>query len=388
MKYIPYATQNINQDDVKAVINVLQSDWLTTGPSVTSFESAVATFCGSRYAVAVSNATAALHIACLAVGLGPGDYLWTSPNTFVASANAGIYCGANVDFVDIDQHTYNMSVEKLKVKLVEAEKQGKLPKVVIPVHFAGQPCEMEAIRNLSKKYGFIVIEDASHAIGASYQGEKVGSCTYSDMTVFSFHPVKIITTGEGGMVVTNNQELYTKLARLRSHGITRNEDEMVGGSDGAWYYQQIELGFNFRMTDFQAALGSSQLQRINSFIERRQSIAARYTRELSNAPVITPHQHPDTVSSWHLYVICVDFKRTDKKRKQVFDELRKRGIGVNVHYIPVHMQPYYQRKFDFQPEYFPEALKYYQACISLPMYYNLADEDQTYVIQAIRESFA
>ena len=388
MKYIPYGTQSISEEDVQAVARVLRSDWLTTGPDVAVFEEKVAEYCGGQFAVAVNSATSALHIACLAVGLGPGDTLWTSPNTFVASANAGLYCGASVDFVDIDSQTYNMSVSKLKDKLIASDKAGKLPKVVIPVHFSGQSCEMKEIHKLSQQYGFFVIEDASHAIGASYMDGKVGCCQYSDMTVFSFHPVKIITTAEGGMIVTNNEQMRAKLVRLRSHGITRDVAQMDGNSDGDWYYQQIELGFNYRMTDVQAALGSSQLSRIDSFIERRRYLAAKYTQKLQDVAVITPHQHPDALSAWHLYVVCIDSKRTDKSRKKVVEELKKREIGVNVHYIPVHTQPYFRKKFGFRPEMFPTALAYYHSCISLPMYYGLTDEDQAYVINALREVLA
>lgn len=388
MKYIPYARQNISEEDVRAISRVLRSDWLTTGPNVTTFEEEVAQYCGGKFAVAVNSATSALHIACLALGLGPGDSLWTSPNTFVASANAGLYCGANVDFVDIDPHTYNMSISKLREKLQAAERSGNLPKVVIPVHFSGQSCEMKEIHQLSQQYGFFVIEDASHAIGALYLDEKVGCCRYSDMTIFSFHPVKIITTAEGGMIITNNEQIHNKLLRLRSHGITRDAAQMNGICDGDWYYQQIDLGFNYRMTDVQAALGSSQLSRIDLLIERRRNMAQTYSLALRDIAVITPCQHPDTLSAWHLYVVCIDSARTEKNRKTVVEELKKRNIGVNVHYIPVHTQPYYRQKFGFQPDMFPEALAYYQSCISLPMYYGLTDEEQQYVISSLSDVLA
>lgn len=383
---IPYGRQSISEEDIQAVIDVLRSDWLTTGPNVKAFEDKVAGYCGAKYAVAVNSATSALHIACLAAGLGPGDALWTSPNTFLASANAGLYCGAGVDFVDIDPRTYNISVDSLDQKLAEANKRGKLPKVVIPVHFSGQSCEMRQIHDLARKYRITVIEDAAHAIGGSYASGKIGCCTYSDMAVFSFHPVKIVTTAEGGMILTNNPELYAKLIRLRSHGITRDPAQMSGPSHGAWYYQQIELGFNFRMTDLQAALGSSQLERIETFLARRREIAARYTREFAELPVITPFQRPDTASAWHLYVVCLDFTKTAKTRRQVFDALTAKGIGVNVHYIPVHTQPYYQEAFGFKPEICPNALAYYESCISLPMYYGLTAKQQTFVIESLSEA--
>lgn len=383
---IPYGRQSISEEDIQAVTDVLRSDWLTTGPNIKKFEDKVAGHSGAKYAVAVNSATSALHIACLAAGLGPGDVLWTSPNTFVASANASLYCGAGVDFVDIDQSTYNISIDSLAEKLAVAASQGKLPKIVIPVHFAGQSCEMRQIHELSRQYGFAVIEDASHAVGASYDGMKVGGCAYSDMTVFSFHPVKIVTTAEGGMILTNNPELYAKLVRLRSHGITRDPAQMCGESHGAWYYQQIELGFNYRMTDLQAALGSSQMDRLEAFLARRREISARYTYEFQNLPLITPYQRPDTRSAWHLYVICLDPQKTKKSRAQVFESLTTKGIGVNVHYIPVHTQPYYRKQFGYPPDICPNALAYYQACISLPMYYGLTDEQQTYVIESVKEA--
>lgn len=385
MMKIPYARQNISDEDITSVIEVLKSDWLTTGPAVEIFEQEVSNYCKARYAVAVNSATSALHIACLAAGLGKGDLLWTTPNTFVASANCGLYCGAKVDFVDIDEKTYNMSIEALQEKLIKAEKEGKLPKVVIPVDFAGQPCEMDKIAQLAKQYGFIVIEDASHAIGGKYKAEKVGSCYYADMVIFSFHPVKIITTGEGGMVVTNHEEFAKKLRLLRSHGITRESKQMESESEGAWYYQQIGLGFNYRMTDLQAALGSSQLKRIDSFIARRQEIAKRYMDELAELPIILPSQNPEAYSAWHLFVIKVNDK-CGKTRKEVFDYLRQNGIGVNVHYIPVHTQPYYQ-KMGFKQGDFLKAEQFYQQAISLPMYASLSQDEQTYVIETLKGCF-
>lgn len=382
--FIPYGRQNINQQDIDAVIEVLQSDWLTQGPAIERFEQSVAEYCAVKYAVAVSSATAALHIACLAAGLGAGDVLWTSPNTFVASANCGLYCGADVDFVDIDPQTYNLSVAALEQKLIQAEREGKLPKVVVPVHLAGQSCEMEKIGALAQKYGFTVLEDASHAIGARYQGSPVGNCQFSDMTVFSFHPVKIITTGEGGMVVTNRSDLYEKLIRLRTHGITRNPELMEGKYHGLWYYQQLELGFNYRITDIQGALGASQMQRLNEFVSRRRFLADRYNQMLANLPVTLPWQHPDTESSWHLYVIRLQLDKIAKTHAQVFEELRQAGIGVNLHYIPVHTQPYYE-KLGFKSGDFPQAEQYYQEAISLPLYYDLTEENQERVGSAVRD---
>ncbi|MEH2158826.1 UDP-4-amino-4,6-dideoxy-N-acetyl-beta-L-altrosamine transaminase [Nostoc sp.] len=383
--YIPYGRQDINQEDIDAIIEVLRSDWITQGPAIDRFEQAVANYCGVKYAVAVSSATAALHIACLAANLEQGDILWTSPNTFVASANCGLYCGAKVDFVDINPNTYNLSVDELESKLAEADKQGCLPKVLIPVHFAGQSCEMEQIAALSQRYGFKIIEDASHAIGGSYQGKFIGSCEFSNMVVFSFHPIKIITTGEGGMVLTNYEELYQRLIRLRSHGITRNPDLMQGESHGSWYYQQLELGFNYRMTDIQAALGASQLQRLDKFVERRQLIAQRYNQLLQDLPLILPWQHPNSESSWHLYVIRLKLDKINKTHRQIFEELRSAGIGVNLHYIPVHTQPFYQ-KLGFQLGDFPQVEQYYEEAITIPLYYGLNEESQDKVVISLRES--
>jgi UDP-4-amino-4,6-dideoxy-N-acetyl-beta-L-altrosamine transaminase len=381
--YIPYGRQDISSADIDAVVEILRSDWLTQGPAIERFERSVADYCGVKYAVAVSSATAALHIACLASGLGKGDPLWTSPNTFVASANCGLYCGAEVDFVDINPKTYNLCTEEFERKLILSKQQGRLPKVVIPVHFAGQSCEMLQISTLARKYGFQIVEDASHAIGAKYQGKAVGSCQFSDMSVFSFHPVKIITTGEGGMVLTNRQDLYEKLIRLRSHGITRNPDLMQGEPHGAWYYQQLELGFNYRMTDIQAALGTSQMQRLDEFVARRRFLALRYNRLLQDLPLTLPWQHPETNSSWHLYVIRLNLGKINKTHRQVFDQLRQAGIGVNLHYIPVHTQPYYQN-LGFEWGDFPEAERYYQDAISIPLYYGLLDKEQDRVVATVQ----
>ena len=381
---IPYARQEINEEDILAVVNTLKSDWLTQGPMIERFEQAVADYCGVKYAVAVNSATSGLHIACLAAGLGAKDILWTSPNTFVASANCGLYCGATVDFIDIDPRTYNMNVEELKHKLEAANRTGTLPKVLIPVHFAGQSCVMDEIHCLAKRYGITVIEDAAHAVGGSYKGEKVGNCRYSDMVVVSFHPVKIVTTAEGGMVLTNCQELYEKLLLLRSHGITRDVRRMTGESHGPWYYQQIDLGFNYRITDVQAALGISQMKRIDKFVERRHVLANRYNEELKDLPFTLPWQHLDNYSAYHLYVIRLQLSEITKTRRMIFEELRERGVGVNVHYIPVHTQPYYQ-ELGFSWGDFPQAEAYYHEAVSIPMYYGLQDDQQAYVIRILKE---
>lgn len=381
-KYIPYGRQTISEDDIKAVADVLRSDWLTQGPCIEGFEKAVAQYCGAQYAVAINSATSALHIACLAAGLGPGDILWTSPNTFVASANCALYCGAAVDFVDIDPLTYNMSVDALAYKLEEAGKEGRLPKVVVPVHFAGRSCEMEEFAGLASRYGFKIIEDASHAIGGRYKDTRIGSCAFSEMTVFSFHPVKIITTGEGGMVLTNNKEAYERLLRLRSHGITRDPELMTSEPHGPWYYQQTELGFNYRMTDIQAALGLSQMRRLDEFVARRNYLAQRYDRLLSNMPLTLPQGRPDFYSAWHLYAVRLRLDALGKTRLQVFEEMRGAGIGVNVHYIPVHTQPYYQR-LGFTKGQFPQAEAYYSEAMSLPLYFGLTDEAQARVVDTL-----
>lgn len=382
---IPYGHQSISEDDIKAVEATLRSDWLTQGPAIESFEGAVAGYCGSRYAAAVNSATSALHIACLAAGLGPGDTLWTSPNTFVASANCALYCGAEVDFVDINPSTYNMDVDALAVKLRSAKQSGRLPKVVVPVHFAGQSCNMGPIAELAKQYGFAVIEDASHAVGGRYKDTVVGGCAYSDMTVFSFHPVKIITTGEGGMVLTNRKDLHDRLALLRSHGITRDPGLMVGETHGPWYYQQITLGFNYRMTDIQAALGLSQLSRLDEFVARRNLLADRYEEAFNSLPLTTPIINRDVRSAYHLYVIRLKLKEISGTHRQVFERLRADGILVNLHYIPVHTQPYY-RGLGFNEGDFPEAERYYREAISLPLYYDLKEEDQDYVVEKLKEA--
>ena len=378
MSFIPYGRQDINAADIAAVVDVLKSDWLAQGPAIERFERAVADSCAGRHAVAMNSATSALHVACLALGLGRGKRLWTSPNTFVASANCALYCGAGVDFVDIEFDTGNMSVAALTEKLQRAERQGALPDVLVPVHFAGQPCDMPAIRGLADKYGFRILEDASHAVGARYGNDTVGCGNYADITVFSFHPVKIITTGEGGMALTNSDSLAESMRLLRSHGITRQACEMDGPSEGAWYYQQIELGFNYRITDIQAALGLSQLQRLDEFLSRRAHLASRYHQRLSGLDVEPLRQDSGVTSAWHLYVVHL----TGHKRKPVFDALRAQGIGVNVHYIPVHLQPYY-RKRGFMAGDFPEAERHYQCALSLPLYPGLRDEDQDRIVAAL-----
>lgn len=381
---IPYGRQDINQQDVDAVIDVLKSDFLTQGSQVPAFEQSVMDACKADYAVAVNSATSALHIACLALGLKEGDWLWTTPNTFVASANCALYCGAKVDFVDIDPRTYNFCAVALEKKLITAQKIGRLPKVVIPVHFSGQSCDMQAIHALSQQYNFKVIEDASHAIGGQYQGEPIGNGRYSDITVFSFHPVKIVTTAEGGMAVTNSAKLAEKLKLLRSHGITRDEHLMTKPMDGPWYYEQVDLGFNYRMTDMQAALGVSQMQRLHSFVAKRHELAKRYHQLLKDLPITLPWQRADSYSGMHLYVIRLNLLEITLSRLDVFNLLKKSGIGVNVHYIPVHTQPYYKDKFGFKEGDFPHAEQYYREAISLPMYPTLTHQDQDYVIQNLR----
>lgn len=380
---IPYGRQSISHADVDAVVKVLRSDFLTQGPQVPAFENAVARYVGAPHAIAVNSATSALHIACLALRLGPGDFLWTSPISFVASANCGLYCGAQVDFVDIDERTYNMSVEALADKLVQAKREGRLPKIVIPVHFAGQPCEMDAIAALAHEYGFKVIEDASHAIGSLWKSGYVGACRYSDITVFSFHPVKIITTAEGGMLTTSDEMLAYKLSQLRSHGITRDAARLERPGEGGWYYEQQSLGYNYRMTDLQAALGVSQIKELDRFIARRHELVARYKEGLKGLPIVLPWQHPDGFSAFHLYAIQVG-ERARVERRTLFDGLRAAGIMVNVHYIPIHLQPFYQR-MGFQPGYLMEAESYYERAISLPLYASLSDADQDFVIQKINE---
>ena len=376
---IPYGKQDINQSDIDSVVGVLQSDFLTQGPQVPLFEEAVSNYCGSQHGVAVNSATSALHIACLALSLGKGDYFWTSPNSFVASANCGLYCGAKVDFVDIDEKTYNMSVVELEKKLIQAKKDNKLPKIVIPVHFAGQSCDMKKIYSLGKEYGFSIIEDASHAIGGKYLDKPVGGCQYSDITVFSFHPVKIITTAEGGLATTNSRELSEKMQMLRSHGITRNPSLMNKESEGEWYYQQIDLGFNYRMTELQAALGIRQIQRLDDFVIRRNALGERYDKLLDGMALVKPSQFEDSSSAMHLYPIKVD------NRGEIFKKLREGGVGVSVHYIPIHMQPYY-KSLGFKSADFPVSEDYYNRAVSIPLFAKMTENQQDKVIKCLRGS--
>lgn len=379
---IPYGRQNVNEHDINAVISVLKSDYLTQGPAVMKFEEEISAYTGSKYAVAVNSATSALHIACLALGVGPGDCVWTSPITFVASANCALYCGADIDFVDINLNTYNMSVDALKEKLEHANLNNNLPKVVIPVHMGGQSCDMKEIHSLSLRYGFKVIEDASHAIGAKYMNTPVGGCVYSDITVFSFHPVKIITTGEGGMATTNNAELSNTMNRLRSHGVTRDPFEMDSLPDGPWYYQQIDLGFNYRITDFQAALGSSQLKRLDEFVKQRHILSENYKKLLSGLPVKLPYDDPNCHSSYHLYIIKIPYNNAHFNRDIVFERLRLNGILANIHYIPLYRQPYYS-KFNFDHSLFPNSEKYYSEAISIPMFPDLTKREQSFVVDTL-----
>jgi UDP-4-amino-4,6-dideoxy-N-acetyl-beta-L-altrosamine transaminase len=382
---IPYSRQEITEEDILEVEKILRSDFLTQGPAVPKFEQAIASYCGAKYAVAVNSATSALHIACLALNLGPGDLLWTSPNTFVASANCGRYCGADIDFVDIDPKTYNMSVDVLSEKLLKAEKLGKLPKIVVPVHFAGQPCDMIEISKLAKKYNFKIIEDASHAIGASYNKIKVGSCVHSDITVLSFHPVKIITTAEGGMALSNNKDIVDKMSRLRAHGITNDKTKFKErAKDEIWNYQQIELGFNYRMNDIQAALGLNQMKRLDEYIERRHNIAEYYDKEIKKLPLITPWQAPGVYSSYHLYPILVNNISKIKTQKQIYDELRKNNIAVNLHYVPVHRHPYYE-DIGFKKNDFPIIERLHKEIITIQLYPTLKKEQQEYVVEALKK---
>lgn len=383
---IPYGRQDINQADIDAVLTVLHSDFLTQGPSVPAFEKSIAEYCGAQHAVAVNSATSALHIACLALGVGKGDFVWTTPITFVASANCALYCGATIDFVDIDPLTYNLSVECLAEKLALAKKAGKLPKVVIPVHMCGQPCDMAGIYALSQQYGFKIIEDASHAIGGRYKGELIGGCRYSDITVFSFHPVKIITTGEGGMALTNDTVLAKRLRLLRSHGISSAaEDMQARPAQEIWNYQQVDLGFNYRMTDIQAALGLSQMRRLDEFVTRRHALAKRYDQLLAALPVVTPWQHTDSYSGYHLYVIRLKLDEISKSQREVYAALHAAGILVNLHYIPVYRQPYYEQ-MGFKAGYCTQAEKYYSEVISIPLYSGLTDSQQDRVVMAIRKA--
>lgn len=382
---IPYGRQSISESDIDQIVQVLRSNYLTQGPIVPRFEEGVARYCGARHAVATNSATSALHVACLALHVGPGDYVWTSPTTFVASANCALYCGAQVDFVDIDPHTYNMSVSRLAEKLAKAKIDGTLPKVVIPVHLCGQSCDMEAIHSLAQEYGFRIVEDASHAIGGKYKGRPVGNCLFSDITIFSFHPVKIITTGEGGMALTNDPLLARSMQQYRSHGITSTSGEMKPRpEDEIWNYQQIRLGYNYRMTDILAALGLSQLSRLDEFVRARHEIADYYDRTLAELPVTIPRQHPDAYSSYHLYPIRVTAARCGKTQRQIYRGLHAADIMVNLHYIPVYRQPFYEQ-MGFGAGYCPEAERYHKETLSLPMYTDLEVTQQQLVVKNLAE---
>jgi UDP-4-amino-4,6-dideoxy-N-acetyl-beta-L-altrosamine transaminase len=383
---IPYGRQSIDESDIKAVTNVLKSDWLTQGPNIDAFEKSVAEFCGAKYAVAVSSATAGLHLAYLASGLKAGDRLWTTANTFAATANAALYCDAILEFIDIDPQTFNISISCLSEKLEHAEKNGTLPKIIVPVHFAGQSCNMEQIQKLSSKYGFKIIEDAAHAIGGEYKKSKIGLCQFSESTVFSFHPVKIVTSGEGGVVVTNNPEIFNKIKLLRSHGITKDESKFSQPALGPWYQEQIELGFHYRMTDIQAVLGTNQVKRIDTFLKRRRELAKRYDAlfEKTGLPVIKPYQAPDTLSAWHLYVIQFELEKIKATHKELFELMRAADIGVNLHYIPVYLHPYYQ-KLGFKKGLCLNAENYFKSAMSLPIYYSLTNEQQDFVVERLTE---
>ncbi len=374
---IPYSRQSISEHDIEEVTKVLKAEMITQGPIGRKFEQEICAYTGCEYSVVTNSATSALHLACLALGLGSGDIMWTSPNSYVASANVGLLCNAEVDFVDIDPKTYNMCISSLDQKLQSAERNGKLPKIVMPVHYAGQSCNMVAIRNLAEKYGFKLVEDASHAIGGKYNGERIGACPYSDITVFSFHPVKIITTGEGGCALTNNPALMERLTLLRSHGVTRDQTKMISEERGAWVYDQLELGFNYRMNDIQAALGISQLERIESFIEKRTRIADRYNKELKKLNLILPFQSPECSSSYHLYPIQTPH------RNEVFERMYDQGIKVNVHYRPIHMQPFWGKK-GFKKGDFPVSEKYYFNAISIPIFFDLTEQEQNRIIETLK----
>ncbi len=382
---IPYGKQEINQTDIDSVMGVLQSEFLTQGSQVPLFEEAVSYYCGAKYGVAVNSATSALHIACQALGLGKNDWLWTSSNSFVASANCALYCGAKVDFVDINAQTYNMSITELEKKLILAKKKNKIPKIVIPIHFAGQSCKMKKIYSLSQEYGFHIIEDASHAIGSKYLDKQVGCCQYSDITVFSFHPVKIVTTAEGGLATTNDAKLTERMRLLRSHGVTRDSKLMTKASEGGWYYQQVELGYNYRMTELQAALGISQMKRLDEFVAKRHIIQERYDLLFGKFPIVRPYQDKDSYSALHLYPIQINFDRVNKSREQIFRNLVEEGIGVNVHYIPIHTQPYYLQ-FGFKKGDFPNSEFYYSRAISIPLFHTMTLKQQDKVVISLNSA--
>jgi UDP-4-amino-4,6-dideoxy-N-acetyl-beta-L-altrosamine transaminase len=382
---IPYGRQEIDSEDVEAVLKTLRSDWLTQGPSVPEFERLISNYCQAKHAIATNSATSALHIACLALGVKKGDKIWTSPISFVASANCALYCGADVDFVDVSSTTYNLCPELLEKKLIQAEKSGDLPQVLIPVHLAGQSCDMSKIYELSQRYSFRIIEDASHAIGGQYRESPIGGCRFSDITVFSFHPVKIITTGEGGMALTNSKKLADKLRLLRSHGIVKDQSLMRGPVDGPWYYEQTSLGYNFRMTDLQASLGISQSNRLDSIIDRRRCIARNYDRELEALPLITPAQSQDCLSSWHLYIVKLKLDEISSTKKEIFEFMREQGIGVSLHYIPIYKHPFY-RSLGLSDKDFSNSAEYYREAMTIPIYPNMTEDQQAQVIAALKSS--
>lgn len=384
---IPYGRQDISEDDIALVAETLRSDFLTQGPAVPAFERAVADYCGAKHAVAANSATSSLHVACLALGVGPGDMVWTAPNTFVASANCAVYCGADVDFVDIDPRTLNMCADRLAEKLEAADRAGRLPKVVIPVHFSGRSADMARIGELKERYGFKVIEDASHAIGGRYRNSPVGDCAHSDIAIFSFHPVKIVTSGEGGMATTNDPKLARAMELYRSHGVTRAPEEMIGEGDGPWYYQMIDLGLNYRLTDIQAALGLAQMRRLDAFVERRNDLATAYGPLLQDLPLILPAPTGECYSAWHLYVVEIDEKQTQHRRRETFEWLRANGVGVNVHYIPVHLQPFYRDR-GFAPGDFPAAEAYYDRALTIPLFAAMTDAQQREVADKLAEALA
>jgi len=379
---IPYARQSISKQDLDAVAKVLQSDYLTQGPVVPAFEEAVADLVGAKYAVAGNSATSMLHVANLALGVTAGDLVWTSPISFVASANCALYCGAEIDFVDIDSETFNMSPVALAAKLEIAKKSNRLPKVIVPVHMGGQSCDMQSIGSLAQQYGIKVIEDASHAIGGSYNSQRIGNCAYSDITIFSFHPVKIITSGEGGMATTQDEGLAHAMRRLRSHGITRNESEFEFSNDGPWYYEQQELGLNYRLTDIAAALGLSQLQRIDTFINQRNAIAVRYNEAFASTVIKAPQIASNSISAFHLYIARYDFDDLNVTRVQLFQKMKDAGVLLNLHYIPIYRQPYFA-KMGFDPKTFPNAERYYEQAFSIPMYADLSETNQDTVISSL-----
>ena len=386
MKFmIPYSRQNILEEDINEVIKVLKSDFLTQGPKVEKFEKFLSTKVGAKYAIAVNSATSALHISCMALGLNKGDYLWTSPITFVASANCALYCGAKVDLVDISSLTYNLCPKKLEIKLKKAKTEGKLPKIVVAVHLSGQSCDMQSIHRLSKIYNFKIIEDASHAIGGKYKNKLIGNSLYSDITVFSFHPVKIITTAEGGAALTNNHSIAEKLFLFRQHGINKKKNKMINQSHGEWYYEQTELGYNYRMNDIQAALGLSQLKKLDKFIFERKKLAKRYDNLICSHKILKPYQEKHNLSSWHLYIIRLKLDKINKTHKEIFSRLRSAGIGVQLHYIPLHFHPFYKKILKIKKGTLNESEKYYEEALSIPIYPGLKFSDQKFVINKLKE---